>query len=145
LRRFAISALALVLLAAAGCGGGGRLTRAEYAKKADAICVKYNGKINALDRPKNEAELVGYVDKAVPLVKDASGELADLKPPQDEQHTADAWNKANADVAVALQHLREGAKAKDQAKMQAALKDGNTANSRANNLARTLGMTSCAQ
>lgn len=145
MRRFAISVLVLVLLAAAGCGGGGRLSRAEYAKKADAICTKYNGKINALDRPKNEAELVGYVDKAVPLVQDASGELAGLKPPQDEQRTADAWNKANADVAVALESLREGAKKKDEAKMQAALKDGNTANSRANNLARTLGMTSCAK
>jgi hypothetical protein len=146
LRRFAVSGVVAAVLVAAGCGGGGeRLSRADYAKKADAICAKYNGKLAALPRPKDQTELVSFVDKAVPLVDDASSQLAELKGPKDQEHTADAWNKANADIVTALEKLRAGAKAKDEAKMQAALKDGNTANSRANNLARTLGMNACAK
>ncbi|MDQ5821550.1 MAG: hypothetical protein M3540_08925 [Actinomycetota bacterium] len=146
MRNFAASTLAAALLVA-GCGGGGdgRLSRADYAKQADAICAEYNVKLNALPRPKNETELVGFVDKAVPLVSDASDRLSELSPPQDEQKIATAWNKANADIVRALERLRAAAKAQDRPKMQAALADGNKANQHANDLARTLGMKDCAK
>jgi hypothetical protein len=147
LRGFAASTLLLALLLA-GCGGGdsgGRLSRADYAKEADAICAEYNGKLNALPRPKNETELVAFVDKAVPLVSDASDRLSELSPPQDEQKIATAWNKANADIVQALERLRDAAKARDRPKMQASLADGNKANQHANDLARTLGMKDCAK
>jgi hypothetical protein len=146
LRSFAASGL-LVAVLAAGCGGGGggRLSRADYAKQADTICLKYNAKLNAIARPKSQAELAGFVDKAVPLVSDASDRLAELKPPQDEQSIANAWNRANSDIVRALERLRNAAKAKDGTKMQAALADGNRANSRANTLAKTLGMNACSK
>ena len=146
MRSFAASAL-LVALLVAGCGGGGssRLTRAEYAKQADKICLTYNAKLNAIARPKSQAELAGFVDKAVPLVSDASDRLSELKPPQDEQRIADSWNRANSDIVRALERLRNAAKAKDRAKMQTALADGNKANSRANTLAKTLGMNACSR
>lgn len=146
MRSFAASTL-LVALLVAGCGGGGggRLSRADYAKKADAICAEYNAKLNALARPKKEADLPGFVDKAVPLVSDASDRLSELNPPLDEQTTAEAWNQANTDIVRALERLRDAAKANDRTKMAAALKDGNTANQHANDLARTLGMTACAK
>jgi hypothetical protein len=85
-----------------------------------------------------------FVDKTVPLVSDASDRLSELKPPQDEQRIADAWNKANSDIVRALERLRDAAKAKDRAKMNTALADGNKANSRADTLAKTLGMNACA-
>ncbi len=148
MRSFAASALFAAVFVA-GCGGGGgggdRLSRTEYAKQADAICSKYNAKFNAIARPKNQAQLSAFVDKAVPLAIDASDRVSELKPPQDEQRIADAWNKANSDVVRALQELRDAAKAKDRAKLQAALKAGNTANSHAHTLATTLGMTTCSK
>ena len=149
MRSFAASAL-LVGLVAAGCGGGGgtaskRLTRGEYAKQADAICLKYNAKLNGLAQPKSQAELAAFVDKAVPLVSDASDRLSELKPPQDEQRIATAWNKANSDVVRALERLRDAAKANDRPKLQAALADGNKANAHANTLAKTLGMSACSK
>jgi hypothetical protein len=147
LRSFAASAL-LVGLVAAGCGGGGgggRLTRGEYAKQADKICLKYNAKLNGIPQPKSQAELAAFVDKAVPLVSDASDRLSELKPPQDEQRIATAWNKANSDVVRALERLRDAAKANDRPKLQAALADGNKANAHANTLAKTLGMSACSK
>jgi hypothetical protein len=137
------------MLFAAGCGGGGassgRLSRAEYAKQADAICTDVNRKLKALPNPKSEADLGDAVGKAVPLVSDAADKLSELKPPQDEQRTADGWNEANGQIVRALEKLRDAAKAKDKPAMDAALKDGNTANQHANDLARTLGMTDCAK
>jgi len=148
LRPFAASALLLAVLVA-GCGGGGgggkRLSRSEYAKQADAICLKYNAKLNGIAQPKSQAELAAFVDKAVPLVSDASDRLSELKPPQDEQRIATAWNKANADIVRALERLRDAAKANDRAKLQAALADGNKANAHANTLAQTLGMSACSK
>ncbi len=144
---FAASALFVAVLVA-GCGGGGgggRLSRAEYAKQADTICLKYNAKLNGIAQPKSQAELAAFVDKAVPLVSDASDRLSELKPPQDEQRIADTWNTANSDIVRALERLRNAAKAKDRAKLQAALADGNKANSRANTLAKTLGMNACSR
>jgi hypothetical protein len=146
LRSFAASALLVaVLVAGCGGGGGGRLSRADYAKQADKVCTTYNAKLNAIPQPKNQAELAAFVDKAVPLVSDASDRLSELKPPQDEQRIADSWNRANSDIVRALERLRDAAKAKDNAKMQAALADGNKANSRANTLAKTLGMNACSK
>ena len=148
MRRFAASAL-LVAVIVPGCGGGGgggkRLTRGEYAKQADAICLKYNAKLNGIAQPKSQAELAAFVDKAVPLVSDASDRLSELKPPQDEQRIATAWNTANAEVVRALQRLRDAAKANDRAKLQSALADGNKANAHANTLAKTLGMNACSK
>ena len=147
MRSFAASALFVALLVA-GCGGGGgggRLSRAEYAQQADKICSAYNVKLNAIARPTSQAELVAFVDKAVPLISDASDRLSELKPPQDEQRMSDAWNSANSDIVRSLERLREAAKSKDRAKMQTALADGNTANSRANTLAKTLGMNACSK
>ena len=146
MRSFAASALlAAVLVAGCGGGGGSRLSRADYAKQADKICSTYNAKLNALPQPKSQAELSAFVGKAVPLVSDASDRLAELKPPQDEQRIADSWNQANSDIVRALERLRDAAKAKDNAKMQTALADGNKANSRANTLAKTLGMDACSK
>ena len=146
MRNFAASAL-LVAVLVAGCGGGGgaRLSRTEYAKQADKICSTYNAKLNALPQPKSQAELSAFVGKAVPLVSDASDRLAELKPPQDEQRTATAWNRANSDIVRALERLRDAAKSKDRAKMQTALADGNKANAHANTLAKTLGMNACSK
>jgi hypothetical protein len=143
-----VASALLVALLVAGCGGGGgagRLSRADYAKEADKVCSTYNAKLNALPQPKNQDELAAFVDKAVPLVSDASDRLSELKPPQDEQRVADAWNRANSDIVRALERLRDAAKAKDRAKMQTALADGNKANSRANTLAKTLGMNACSK
>ena len=146
MRSFAASAL-LVAVLAAGCGGGGGkpLSRADYAKEADKICSTYNAKLNALPQPKSQAELAAFVGKAVPLVSDATDRLAELKPPQDEQSIATAWNSANSEIVRALERLRDAAKAKNNAKMQTALADGNKANSRANTLAKTLGMNACSK
>ena len=146
MRSFAASAVLLAVLVA-GCGGGGssRLSRTDYAKQADAICLKYNAKLNAIAQPKSQAELAAFVDKAVPLVSDASDRLAELKPPQDEESIANAWNRANSDIVRALERLRDAAKANDRPKLQTALTDGNKANSRANTLAKTLGMNACSR
>jgi hypothetical protein len=134
--------LAATLLAA--CGGGGRLSRAEYAKRADAICAGYKRKIEALPQPRSLAQLQALTAKAVPITRQTAEKLRDLKPPKDEQKTADAWNDSNGEILTAMVRIRDAAKKNDRSAITSALRDANNANRRSNDLARTLGMKTCA-
>jgi len=135
--------LALVL---AGCGGGGgRLSKDDYAKQADAICSKYNRKIQALGAPKSLAEIGGFADKALALTRKGNDELKQLEPPKNEEQTAKEWVAQNDLVANAVADLRDAAKKNDRAAIQTALRRGQAANNTANSLARDLGLRVCAR
>jgi hypothetical protein len=139
--------LAVVVVAlVAGCGGGGgRLSKAEYAKQADAICTKYNAKLKALARPTGITELPAYVDRALPLARKGTGELRGLEPPKDEEQTAKEWLDQNDSVVGSMERLRDAAKKGDRTGIQAALNEATSANQTANRLARRLGLSVCAQ
>lgn len=130
----------------AGCGGGsGRLSKAEYAKRSDAICTKYNAKLKALARPTSIGALPDYVDKALPLARKGDDELRGLKPPKDEERTAKEWLDQNDSVVGSMERLRDAAKKGDRAGIQTALNEATSANQTANRLARRLGLRVCAQ
>ena len=131
---------------AAGCGGGSdRLSRAEYAKRADAICTKYNAKLKALARPADISALPGYVDKALPLARKGDDELRALEPPKGEEQTAKEWLYQNDSVVGSMERLRDAAKKGDRAGIQTTLNEATSANQTANRLARRLGLRVCAQ
>jgi hypothetical protein len=137
---------ALVLVLAAGCGGGGgRLSKADYAKQADAICSKYNRKVEALGTPTSLGDIGPFADKAVALTRKGNDELRDLKPPKSEEQTAKEWLAQNELVAKAVDDLSAAAKKSDKAGIQAALRRGQSANKTANALAHDLGLRVCAR
>jgi len=143
-RHAAALAIAATALLVAGCGGGGgRLSKQDYAKQADAICAKYNRKIQALGAPKSLAEIPGFADKALKLTRQGNDELESLKPPKSEEQTAKRWGAQNDLVANAVADLRDAAKKNDRAEIRAALRRGQAANRTANALARDLGLRVC--
>jgi hypothetical protein len=140
------AAAAVVLALVAGCGGGGGgLSKEDYAKQADAICGKYNRKIEALGTPTSLGDIGPFADKAVALTRKGNDELRDLKPPKSEEQTAKAWLAQNELVATAVEALSVAAKKSDKAGIQAALARGRRANKTANGLARDLGLRVCAR
>ena len=127
------------------CGGsGGRLSRADYAKKADAICKSYNLKLRAVSRPHSVKDLPGYVDRALPVARKGNEELRGLKAPKNEEKTAKEWLDQNDSVVGSMERLRGAAKKGDRAGIQAALTEASSANRAANGLARRLGLAVCA-
>lgn len=145
MRRAPFLLLAVVL--GAGCGGGGgsseRLTRADYAKKADAICGKYSQQTNALANPSNLSDLADVADKTIPILDNALGDLHKLKPPADEQATADQWLAEVEKLKGDLKEIRDKAKDKDLKGVQGVVPKATEHNSQANKLATQLGMTVC--
>jgi hypothetical protein len=87
------AALAVVALVA-GCGGGSeapRLSSAQFASRADAICRTYNSRSNAIAQPNSLAELATAINKLVPLLDQSIAKLQKLSPPKDEQADVDKW------------------------------------------------------
>ena len=73
---------ALVATSAACDGGGGdRLSQEDFQKQANAICEKYNAKLEALESPSSPEEVGGFVDQVVPLLRQGISELRALRPP----------------------------------------------------------------
>jgi chromosome segregation ATPase len=135
-------AIALV----AGCGGGGggtRLTKEEYASKADAICGKYNRQVRDLSNPQNLSELEKVADQTLSILANAITDLKKLNPPASEQAKADQWLSQVENLKEDLAEIRDGAKDQDMQAVQAVLPKAEEHNRRSNALATELGMTVC--
>jgi len=141
--------LLLALVVAAGCGGGGggskRLTRADYASQADSICGKYNQQTKALANPSNLSDLADVADKTIPILDKALNDLHKLKPPGDEQATADQWLAQVENLKGDLKEIRDKAKSTDMQGVQAVVPQATQHNKKANQLATQLGMTVCSK
>jgi hypothetical protein len=134
----------LLLLAACGGGGGGkRLTKAEYASTADAICGKYNQQVKALGTPSNLKELATVADKTVPILGNAVRDIRKLKPPQNEQETVDQWLDELNKLEDDLTEIRDKSKDNDMQGVQDVVPRAQQHNTRSNKLATELGMTVC--
>lgn len=141
-RRAFLILLGIVVLA--GCGGSGkRLTKQEYASKADAVCAKYNQQVKALSNPSNLSELAEVADKTIPILDNAIDDLHKLRPPASEQGTADRWLDQVENLKDDLTEIRDKAKDNDQQGVQAVVPKAQEHNSQSNALATELGMTVC--
>jgi exonuclease V gamma subunit len=139
---FLLVAIALV----AGCGGGGsgtRLTKEEYASKADAICGKYNRQVGELSNPQNLSELEGVADQTLSILANAIKDLKKLTPPASEQAKADQWLSQVENLEEDLTKIRDGAKERSMQAVQAVVPKAEEHNRRSNALATELGMTVC--
>lgn len=139
--------LLLAVVVAAGCGGGGstRLTRAEFATKADAICAKYNQQTRALANPSNLSELASVADKTIPILDHALTDLRNLKPPTNEQTTVDQWLAQVENLKGDLQEIRDKAKSNDMPGVQSVVPKASRHNAKSNQLATQLGMHTCSK
>jgi len=120
------------------------LTRDQYAAKADAICSKYKSKADTLSRPASLAGLAQFADRvALPLLRDARAELRKLRPPEDEQATANAWLD-EFDVTIDdVKKIRDSANENDRPAVVSAARLALKHDHHSNEVAGQLGMTVC--
>jgi len=138
--------LVLVVAIAAGCGGttadSPRLSRADYASKADAICRDYYRQTDAIDAT-SFAEVAPALDKVLPILDKALDQVHDLQPPENEQSTVDEWLRLSDKVRDDMEATREKARAKDEQGAMAADSKALRDDNRSNKLAAKLGMKAC--
>ena len=131
---------------AAGCGGGGGdgLSQEEFRQQADAICEKYDKKIQALGSPQSPADIPAYVQKGIPLLRQGIAELRALKPPADVEDDYNRMLNETAKAIPAAEKLADAAEKNDAAAVQDAIKEGQQADEASDELATKLGLGRCA-
>jgi hypothetical protein len=141
-RFFTVAAAALVT---AGCGGGDEVTRAEWARDADAICAEYERKYNALGTAEELPELARLLDKAVALLDGEREELARLEPPADDEERVEEMLAALEDAAAAGRQARAAARRGDEEAVGVAIGESDSAAAQARHIARDLEARTCAE
>jgi hypothetical protein len=142
-----IASLAVALVATtAACGGGedGRLSQEEFKKQANAICDKYDSRIQALEAPSSPEEVSGFVDRVIPLLQEGISELRALKPPAEAEGDYDRMLDETAKAVPAARQLAAAAKENDAAAVQEALAAARNADQASDAIATKLGLTGCA-
>jgi uncharacterized lipoprotein len=145
MKRVLVGAAVIALLAA--CGGGGGMTRADYVKRANSICLDAAKDVQALKIPTRD-QLQDIPKAAASIVKverETLDRLKSIRPPKQDRPEITRW------VALVDQTI-------DQAEMSArSQRDGDirralTANlngaaldQRADQIARSFGLRMCVQ
>jgi hypothetical protein len=132
-------------VAVAGCGGGSALSKSQFDAKANAICGKYTGKINAVRRPTSINDVPAYVGEVKPFLERGVDELANLQPPHDLQGTYDRWLSTQREALTQVDQLRRAAEQNDLFGVNRIVKQLNERNKRGSALAVQLGAMVCAK
>ena len=136
-------------LLAGGCGSNdGRLTKTEFVKQANAICAKYEQRVQkrmAGIPAGDETQLASSIEKVLPVIREGNDELRSLKPPDGLQGHYDRWMKiADAEVAAASK-LQNALRKDDRQAIQSAFAELQTKDVDQDRLARQeLGLNGCA-
>jgi hypothetical protein len=138
-----VGLVGVLVLVASGCGGSDRLSKAEFQSQANDICAKYEQQLKALKTPTSLDEIPDLVDQALAILNKEVGEISKLNPPEELQSQFDQMLAESDKTKQAADDLSAAAKSGDQAAVQKALQEGNTASAKADQLAGHLGLDSC--
>jgi hypothetical protein len=141
------AAVVSVALAAAGCGGSGTQSAADYRAQAEEICAGMNQTIESWQEPRTPAEYGRYLDQLVGVVDPALRQLRGLDPPKDLRPQHDrALRLAERGVGF-LRRIARGIHRGEDAR-RLALTYGTQADAaigRANAILRGLDLPECAK
>jgi len=130
-------------LAAAGCGGGDRLTREELVEEADATCADFDQRIEEIDEPESPEDIEGYVQEIRPIVEEGTDELDALQPPEELEDDYDQWIQETRSAIDMLDELEEAAASGDEQRIQEVLQGAGEGGEEADRLAQELGFQEC--
>jgi hypothetical protein len=135
---------------AAGCGDSKKvaapqtLTHAEYVRQADAACRRADLALASLQQPTAVAQLPSYAKQAADIVADERAQLQALRFPGADRDKAEQLSAAMDAVVDVAQGLIVVAGAGDTKAIESYVAQHRAADTRAKQLAKELGMTTCA-
>jgi len=96
-----IAAIA-VICAIAGCGGSGRLSRADFVARANAVCRQRVATISSMQK-RYARDFRGFVAAAAPIASRSVDDLRAIKPPSSLQG---AYDRFLAGEQAQVSHIR---------------------------------------
>ena len=146
IQRTAPVCVVLAALAVAGCGGDDGLSKAQLAKKANAICAKYSKEGQALGSPdlSDPEKAEDYFNRATDLANRQQKELEGLDPAESAQSDYAKLTKATQGATDLLADLASAAKAKDQERGVELVQRLTPLSAEVDSAAKEIGADSCA-
>jgi hypothetical protein len=145
--RCAVLALALLLVAGAGCGSGGekRLSKEDYAQRADAVCRRTNRLTQSPGDVSSMPALARFAERTLKPLDRALSDLRALRPPEEEQATVDTWLRQLSLLRADAGRIRDRARENDAHGVTTVAIAATRRNERFKALAAQLGMTVCSR
>lgn len=144
-------ALGAVLLLCS-CGGGSsstssstsssssqRLTREQYAAKANALCAAFNKQ----EKATGTSPTLAQIEKLLPIDRKLVADVKKLEPPANEQADVDRVIALGEEQATRVENLIAAIKAKDKAKVISLIAAGDANDRESTALFVKLGITEC--
>ena len=116
-RLLGLAAALAALAALAGCGSSGP-SKADFVKKADALCAQTNKAHPPPAQPKSLKEGASQAGEEVGIRKDLDAKLRELDVPGDLKKDFDAYNAGTKQIIAAIGKAQGDAVKGDQAKYQ---------------------------
>jgi hypothetical protein len=141
------AAVALVAIAAAGCGSKQKVSATELVQKGDSICREEQSKFNEVQAqaPASASEASNQTNDLISAAEDANDSLGNLEPPEQLQARYSAYLDARQRATDQIKKGKDAADNQDAAAYgaaQSAVADTAPARQR---LARSLGFRVCSQ
>jgi hypothetical protein len=138
---------ATVVLLVAACGGSGGMTKADYVKRANAVCRDAAKRVAALEIPgdDNVTEMPKAAAAVVQVQRAALERIRDIKAPKRDRSEIARWialvDQTIDQAEVSAQSQKDG----DITRAVTANVNGAALDRRADELARTYGLRTCVQ
>jgi hypothetical protein len=141
--------LVVFVLVAAGCSGGSAepevpLTAEQWAREADRICAEFEGRLEALERPRDLEALAAMAAEAEEIAEEGLDALRRLDPPETQEERVDEWLARNAENVRAIGELRDAADEGQEQRVQELASKAVDNEAAADRLASELGLDDCA-
>jgi hypothetical protein len=137
-----------LVLVLCSCGGGSsnkRLTKTEFAAKADALCASFNAEVSKAGSPQNATEAIAYFNKLLPLDQKLVADFGKLKPPASEQATVNRLVELGKEQATRAGDLIAAIKKSDQKAEYKLINEGAANSKESKNLFNKIGSAVCAK
>jgi hypothetical protein len=144
MRLLVLAALGLLVLA--GCGGGGdnKLSDDDFRAQANALCVAYSTKVNALPDPGGYRELADYASDAHAALVVALDRLKELHPSDALEDDYAKWLASANRSLERVDQLRQAAEDENDTKIQQLSAAAKAEDVDADRIATRLGIAECA-
>jgi hypothetical protein len=125
--------------------GDASISKAEYIKRADAICAKYNELTKDLqdETPDSFEEAADLYTKAIELFKPAVKEFEALPPPRGDEQVIESYLDTVRQQVVLYQRIQAAAEQSDRAKLESYAEDVRELRAKARGLAEGYGFEVC--
>jgi hypothetical protein len=139
--------LVVPILAAAGCGGGGKAELDQsFANRANAICVTQRQQLATIPQPTEftGAKLTKYLERVVPIARQANADLHDLQPPKGREELWTKLLRAGDKRITQLQRMLFSARSNSVTSFQLASQRLTAADTSFTDSAHDVGLVECA-